>query len=327
LRRPLVLVVSNSQDIHVGLVTNELETRGHRFARFDTDRVPNDCDVLFEVSHHRTLTRFCVDDFLFSAEDVTAVWWRRPEEVIASSHLDQQAKTFVRNEWAAALQGAWRTIDGLWVNNPERLRFARYKIPQLLLARDLGFSIPDTCVSADPNIVRDFCRRHDYRVIAKLADAGPPRVAPPNLQYTVYTTQIAEADLGSDLAISAAPSIYQGYIEKDYELRVTVVSDRVFACRIDSQATENTKVDWRRYDLGNTPHVATALSPQARDRCLSITQRLGLVFAAIDLIVTPDGETVCLEINPNGQWAWIQELTGLPIAQALAEVLGRVYAP
>jgi len=323
LRRPLILVVSNSQDVHVGLVTSELEARGHRFARFDTDRVQHDCDVLFEVSRRSALTRFRVDDFLFSSQDVTAVWWRRPEDVVANPDLNQEAKTFVRREWAAALQGAWRTIDGLWVNHPERLRFARYKIPQLLLARDLGFSIPDTCVSADPGIVREFCRRHDYRVIAKLADAGPPRVDPPNLQYTVYTTPIVEADLDSDLAISAAPSIYQSYVEKDHELRVTVVGDRVLACRIDSQATESTRVDWRRYDLDNTPHFATTLSPDLCDRCVSITQRLGLVFAAIDLVVTPDGELVFLEINPNGQWAWIQELTGLPIAQALADVLGR----
>jgi hypothetical protein len=31
-----------------------------------------------------------------------------------------------------------------------------------------------------------------------------------------------------------------------------------------------------------------------------------------------------LEINPNGQWAWIEELTGLPIAAALIKILTQV---
>ncbi|MCA1693463.1 MAG: hypothetical protein LC749_01330 [Actinobacteria bacterium] len=108
-----------------------------------------------------------------------------------------------------------------------------------------------------------------------------------------------------------------------WELRVTVVGDQVFACRIESQVTESTRIDWRRYDLENTPHVAHRLDPDIERRCVVLTRHFGLEFSAIDLIVTADGETVLLELNPNGQWAWIEELTGLPISAAIADVLAR----
>jgi glutathione synthase/RimK-type ligase-like ATP-grasp enzyme len=110
-------------------------------------------------------------------------------------------------------------------------------------------------------------------------------------------------------------------VEKRVELRVTVVGTKVFAAEIDSQATNHTRFDWRRYDLGNTPHRAHPLPDDVAERCLALTQRLGLSYGAIDLIVTPDGRYVFIEINPNGQYSWIEHCTGLPITDALCDLL------
>jgi glutathione synthase/RimK-type ligase-like ATP-grasp enzyme len=320
----LVLVLSNTQDAHVELVTNPLSAAGHLVARFDTDRIHSGCDLSFAIGPGQDGgARFVVDNFEFGAEQVDAVWWRRPEEVTVGDHLaDEPARTFARNEWHAAIHGALRTIDGRWVNHPERLRFARHKVPQLKLARELGFVVPDTCVSADPRRIRTFCELHDYAVVAKLVDAGPPRVDPPGLQYMVYTAPVTKEDLSSDAAIAAAPAIYQAYVKKAYEVRATVVGDCVLAAAIHSQATERTRDDWRRYDLDNTPHEAIELPAAVTARCLQLTHRLGLLYSAIDLVVRPDGEVVFLEINPNGQFGWIEDMTGLPIAASLAELLG-----
>ena len=54
-----------------------------------------------------------------------------------------------------------------------------------------------------------------------------------------------------------------------------------------------------------------------------------LTGGAIDALLvglrTPDGRHVFLEINPAGEWEWIQATVGHPIADALADVLtGRV---
>lgn len=104
-------------------------------------------------------------------------------------------------------------------------------------------------------------------------------------------------------------------------LVVTKPGDKVFPCAISSQNSQQTIEDWRRYDLPNTPHKPYALPMDLEQKCIALVKTLGLIFGCIDMIITPNNEYVFLEINPNGQWLWIEQLTGLPIAKALAELL------
>src|SRR5439155_11640005 len=85
--------------------------------------------------------------------------------------------------------------------------------------------------------------------------------------------------------------------------------------------TNHTKYDWRRYDLEQTPHLPHQLPDDVAQRCVALTERLGVRYGAVDLILTPDGRYVFLEINPNGQYLWIEELTGLPISDAIRDLL------
>ena len=122
-------------------------------------------------------------------------------------------------------------------------------------------------------------------------------------------------------ACKTVPCVFQEYIPKDIEIRATVVGEQVFAAEIHSQTSQRTKHDWRRYDLENTLHKPHELPIEVRGACVGITRHYGLEFGAIDLILTPEKKYVFLEINPNGQWAWIEVLTGLPISDAIAQSL------
>src|SRR5262249_21476922 len=122
-------------------------------------------------------------------------------------------------------------------------------------------------------------------------------------------------------AIEYSPTIFQGYVPKRVELRITVVGERVFPAEIHSQQTQHTKHDWRRYDLDNTPHFPHDLPCEIRERCVSLVKRLDLCYGAIDMVLTPDGRYVFLEINPSGQYMWIEAQTGLPISAAIADLL------
>jgi len=120
--------------------------------------------------------------------------------------------------------------------------------------------------------------------------------------------------------------VFQEYIPKALELRISIVGHQVFAAAIYSQMTERTKHDWRRYDLEKTPHAVYILPAGVERACIDIVQHYGLAFAAIDMVVTPQGDFVFLELNPNGQWLWIERLTGQPISDAIADMLVRAAA-
>ena len=126
--------------------------------------------------------------------------------------------------------------------------------------------------------------------------------------------------------IVACPVALQEYIEKRLELRITIVGESIFAAEIYSQEYKDTEIDWRH--LSMTPdavptHKVHSLPDEISSKLLSLMKRLGLVFGCIDMILTPEGEYVFLEVNPAGQWGWIEGLTGMPITDALTDMLIR----
>ncbi|HZD02677.1 MAG TPA: hypothetical protein VFA46_21545 [Actinomycetes bacterium] len=65
----------------------------------------------------------------------------------------------------------------------------------------------------------------------------------------------------------------------------------------------------------------TTLPDHLADACVLVTVESGLAFAGLDLILTPQGEAVCLEINPSPAHSAYDESTGQPISDALARYL------
>ena len=105
---------------------------------------------------------------------------------------------------------------------------------------------------------------------------------------------------------------------------MNIVGQEVLAIKIDSQHSQVSELDWRRYDVRNTPYSAYQLPTEIEKKCLQLTQRMGLEFGAIDLIRTPDGEYVFLEINGNGQFLWAEELSGVNVSDSLACLLAGI---
>ena len=139
---------------------------------------------------------------------------------------------------------------------------------------------------------------------------------------------------------SAAKAVHHGFIggllehtlsvtnlcdgfAKQYELRVTVVGEDVFAAKILSQdlPEDKGKIDWRQgYDHGLS-FSACILPDNISNKCIMLVHALGLNFGCIDLIVKPNGEYVFLECNPNGQWLWLELATGMKISYSIANFL------
>jgi len=217
----------------------------------------------------------------------------------------------------------WTVLDKcLWVSNPHSIDRASDKLGQLRLAKSLGFLVPETIVTNAKASVVSLQKRHSKCVYKPHDGSSIGR----SLNQMVYANVISE-DMwdgkDSEEGMMLCPGIFQPYIEKEYEVRVTVVGNKLFATRIDSQASLRSTVDWRRYDFDKVRHETVSLPEEESVRCINLVERLNLQFGAIDMIVTPKGEHYFLEINANGQWAWIQVLTGQNIAGAIASLLAQ----
>jgi glutathione synthase/RimK-type ligase-like ATP-grasp enzyme len=228
-------------------------------------------------------------------------------------------RRFTKQECVAGLNGALSLLSVPWINDPHMVRQAENKIRQLQLASFLGLQVPETLITNSPRNARDFIDAHKGDVIVK---SLTPAAILQGLDYLyAYTTELRGKDLGDTSDIALAPCVFQRRIPKAVEIRATVVGERVLAAEIHSQGSPLSRTDWRRYDLERTPYLPHQLDSEIEAACIKITKMLNLTFSAIDLILTPSGDYVFLELNPNGQWGWIQKLTGLPISEELAVVL------
>ncbi len=273
-------------------------------------------------------------DQTINLDDVRAAWlWRGWEAYIEdrrwASIVEQPYQwAFFQREWSSfhksiALTLAYRNI--FCVNAPAQEAAFREKSCQLMLAAQIGLPIPPTLYTTRLPLAQAFHDRHAGGVIYKpfstyihtapTQHEGAPRVA------KLYTNRVRAADLVEHDGFVPTPAIFQPYIPKQFEVRVVIVGRHVFACAIHSQQSSRSREDWRRYDFSNTPYEPYNLPPAIADKLRTLMERTGLVFASVDLIVTPDGEHVFLEINPSGQFDWIARLASLPIYEHLAAML------
>ena len=159
---------------------------------------------------------------------------------------------------------------------------------------------------------KDNKKEHIYKVLTWY-------VEPPDRM--IFTSIVDPDQVKTDPeSLSITPGIFQERIPKAFEIRATVIGNDVFSVRIDSQVHENTKLDWRRNQhlLSYSPHE---LPNDIADLLVAMNHKLGLFYGAYDLVVTPSSQYVFLEVNPLGQWLWLENATGLPISQTLAEFL------
>lgn len=239
--------------------------------------------------------------------DVACCWWRRPTPITIAP--DTPEPEWVRREAVAGLRGVLAALP--WLNHPDDIRAAEHKPVQLASAARFGLTVPPTLITNDPTEARAFAQAYGPLVYKPLSggilDSG----------RVIYTSPVDRATLDESVAVTA--HLFQQQVPKAHELRVTVVDGNVFTARIDA-LSECGRRDWRA-DHGNLRYTADLLPDDVVDKVRRFLRLHRLRFAALDFIVTPAGEHVFLEANPNGQWAWIEAETGLPIASAIADAL------
>lgn len=323
-----ILIVTHSHDLHADLVAPMLARRGCAPLRLDLDAFPRDYEIDQSMHDGRPLTRLRTlpgGDWI-DLDEVGAVWVRKSAEyAYRSADLGAQERAYARRETEQALFGVLYSLDCFWMSHPRALRGAQWKGEQLVRATRMGFRVPASIVTNSPAEARRFRASARGPIVFKclstptLASGDVP--ADERVAGGLATTIVDDAMLADLDAVAELPCHFQEYIAKRYELRVTVVGERVFAARIDSQDDPRTTVDSRDMSAP-IRYSACTLPPEVARRCVAFVRSYDLNYGAIDLIVTPEGEVVFLENNPAGQFLYVQELVPeLRIMEAVADLL------
>lgn len=316
-----VLLVTRSDDNEsVEFVQRELSRRGACAIRLDTDAYPTTVGISAELSGRRTRRVLHTPRGTCDLDALDAVWYRR-------FHAGASLPEALGDTRQACLDESRRTLYGTLANtrcfhlDPLRsVRRCDHKELQLRQARAFGLDIPRTLITNVPEEVRRFAARIRRPLITKMQHSFA--IYRGGEEQVVFTSTITDEDLSSLAGLAYSPMTFQEKLEKRVELRATVVGRRVFTAAVDSQVLEGARLDWRKEGVALLQRWTPYVLPRQIERgLLSLTRWFGLNYAAADFVVTPEGRHVFLEINAGGEFFWLQRSPGLPIVEALADVL------
>lgn len=312
-----VLVLTQRLDPTADLVIRELRHRGTPVLRCDPGDFPESVGLAARISVTGTVTgTLRVGEREVELSEIASVYHRRPTPHRTHPRLDRREAHWSAREAAAGFGGVLTALDRPWVNHPDHDRAAAHKPRQLAAAARVGLTVPESLVTNSVGPARGFTGARE-RTVYKAMTGGPDAAGAPDRANALFTTLITADEITAGVARTA--HLFQAWADKAYEVRLTVVGRRLFATRIDAHGPR-ARIDWRS-DYRNLSYRAVQTPEDVARAVRRLVSGFRLAYAALDFVVTPDDRWVFLELNPNGQWGWLQLATGQPIAAAIADHL------
>lgn len=310
-----IVIVSHAADDHAAAVAERLTAEGRAPHLIDTAGFPLGLGISFRIDGTGCNTAIRLGGRDMDAADFNVVWWRRPQPYVLDKAMEPSVACFAYSECHEAMAGMWHSLETRWVNPPAADEIAHHKPFQLAIARQVGLRTPQTLITNDPQAALAFLSQKGIeRFIYKTFLAHESHWRETRL-VTAREMRLLES-------VRLAPVIFQEFVEAEADLRVTIFGREIYAAEILT-APGSYEYDYR-VDLAAVTMRPVSL-PQGVERgLLALMDRLGLVYGAIDLRRTRGGEHVFLEINPAGEFLFIEDRCGLPLAAAMANLLTRL---
>lgn len=326
----VILIVSYKEDAHTRFVVKKARARGLKTMIFDASVYPHTVEIAITLKNCELspLLTFRFGNSLLRAEDVSGVWWRRPQGLRKSFHLTSMGQ-YIQVESESVIRSLRDFIPRAnWISDPEATRLANRKPVQLEVAKEVGLKIPETCITNSPKELRRFIKFLGIKKLAmKPVGSSFMQLAPrsrlDSRKNKVVFTQIVDPEIileNIDM-VRNCPVIFQEAIIKDSDIRATVVDDRVFAVEITLEGCrEENNLDWRNY-AGQKVYKTHTLPPDVQLMCIEVCRRLGLRFGCIDLGFSKKDGYTFFEINPQGQWLPSEVQLGYNISESILDSL------
>ncbi|MBD2448702.1 MvdD family ATP-grasp ribosomal peptide maturase [Nostoc sp. FACHB-152] len=319
-----VLIVTFSNDNEsIPLVIKEIEARGEKTFRFDTDRYPTEVKLdIYSGDPERVI--ITDGEQKLDLSEVSSVWYRRMRygQKIPNS-MDKQYRDASIQECRVTVRGMITSLPGFHFDKISNVDRANNKQLQLKVAKEVGLLTPRTLTSNNPEAVKQFAQDcQEQGIITKML-ASFAIYDDQGRENVVFTTPVTNDDLENMEGLRFCPMTFQENVPKALELRTTIVGHRVFTAAVDSQSLAGSTYDWRKEGRALAKNWQPYNLPEdIEKKLLKLMAEFGLNYGAIDIIVTPDGRYVFLEVNPVGEFFWLELYSPhYPISQAIAEVL------
>ena len=323
----MILILTNKEDVHPNSVIKYLGEKNAQVFRLNTESILTDYKIYWENINGVTevTIRNIHTNKIIKGSEIKSVWERRPESASECKIDKPELREVCLKEATGFLRNLQHFFyDKFWLGHPLYDRLSDSKILQIKTANEIGLKTPDTIITNDCEMSKPFFKRH-LEFAQKAIDVSGFEIEGTN-EYHVFWTKKIESSALLEFPKENFELTYnniQEYIPKRYELRVTVIVDKIFACKIETQHLDDDKgkIDFRQgYDYG-IKYEIYELPNSIGYKCVEYLKRMQLNFGCFDFLVTENNEYVFLECNSNGQWLWVEMQTGMTISKAIGDAL------
>lgn len=316
-----LLLLTNSEDVTSDFLEEYLKRRGIPVVRLNTDKVYGNLNCCYYKGH--PYIEGLTEDVLFP-NIVSAIVFRRPKPIFIPDDIgDQFQRQHLVGEWSECIEGFLGHIPQCkWINHPTANYNASHKMEQLSRATLFGLEIPDTIVTNKPEDMNSFWNKHlSEGIIAKTLASGWIERDAPTKDTMLHTVEIRTLNKVLLEAVTTTPIILQEKVKKKIDVRVVVLDSFITAIGLHCSENGIQRLDIRRDNMIDVRYEVIKVPKEITDKILKLVKSYHLRFAALDFAIDYGGSWIFFEINPNGQWAWL-DIEGISnIAEFFAKSL------
>jgi MvdD pre-ATP grasp domain len=308
----MLLILTSDKDFTADFLIVELIERDFPYFRLNAEDLAA-ADYKFSLSGDGVQRIISTGAKTLDLDDVDAVWYRRGVHPGPVDGLSRSERAFVTGELRHLALGLVLNPGIAWVNPIDRVSVAEHKLFQLQVALRIGLKVPRTLVSRDAGELRQFAAENPSHTICKPIFHG--LFVDDTNAYSVYTRRVTPDSFDPE-AVKACPVLLQEEVTRAADVRATFIGPRCFVADIKGDAS---LVDWRDPERC-VSYSVSSLGDEVERMCRRMLDELGLLYGAFDFVRTPEGDLVFLEVNPTGEWAWLEERLGFPMREAFIDL-------
>lgn len=318
----MIAILTNAGDATSDFFEAQIRRKSLKYVRINTEWLPA-VGLTYHLCNDSAEATIRIDSLTLDIRKISSVYYRRPRVPVLHDIPGQPGTArWMASELRKAWGGLLASANWLkWVNHPLAISGATYKPEQLSRASAYGLSIPESLITSDPGVAHEFCTRHNWDVIAKPIGHGLVYGDAEGDDWLIYTNRLDKDHAHLLHRISSCPTLFQQRIDKRLDLRITVVEDVCISVALHSQERDHSMIDCRRENMRGMRYTSYELPDRIARQLVSLTHSYGLYYSAIDIGLTDDGVHWFFEINPAGQWAWLEQIAGAPISDQLIKCL------
>jgi len=315
-----VIIFTRRYDPEADLVGIDLLTKGIDYIQYNLEDFYRNAFSKQIFKNSTPYTEISLDGKDFNLNTITVAWLRHFDITTVNFTGPKYMQIFAFQQYANMVNVMQNSLSCNWINNPRLVEQAFDRSKQLTNAMKTGFAVPPTLITNELDEALKFFRSYKGEIVVKTLHHHGVEIN--GRIHSFFTKRIKQTDLSSISSVLFVPCIFQRRLQRKTELRITVVGENVFSAKLNFK-TKIERDDIHQYSPKDV-HVEKSdkfHSEAFLEQCRKIVKSFGLKYAALDFLIDKTGRPIFLEINPCGDWLWIENMTKQPITSTLSNLI------